>query len=115
MACGHRDVGSQDGIEPTDQPCRFLRLRYHEAGHLPAGMDPGVGPACPDRLDPSAAHPYQRRLQFALDGSHPRLTGPAVEPGPVVAEIEPVVGQDVRSEQPAAEQQRNAEPHREPE
>ncbi len=58
-------------------------------GHLAAGMHSGVGATGDgERRTPRPQHGVQRLLELSLHGAQGLLTGPAVEAGPVVREVD---------------------------
>ena len=64
----HRDLGAQHPVERPAQPFDIGDLRRLEAHHLVSGVDAGVGPARPGRLDrmPST---FSSAASSSLDGA----------------------------------------------
>ena len=85
---GHGDVGGAEAVQAPGQVVGHGG-GGREARHLPLGVHPGVGAAGDGQLDRLAQDGLERGLELSLHRAHPRLPGPAGEPGAVVFDVEP--------------------------
>ena len=82
----YQDVFRKSSVECSVDCLNRMRGVQHDVSHLTVGMDPAVGPACPNHRDPLFHEWLEGLLEEALDGPFGLLTLPPCEVRPVVGD-----------------------------